>query len=275
MVARASPGEAKEYKIHSELLASMSPTLNVLVNGSMTEAQERRVVWDVDEQTLAFFCEFAYTGNYRLRRARRPNEGASVPGPAYTTVMNSNNESVLVPNFDQGNEFMSNLGIPAVMPNPRPGPRPNRFLNEACVAHARLLIFADYRLLEDLAKLASESLSCHLDDRDQVPVWALNHYQNPAITRALVEVLGIEQEFPDRLIQVIVQATEQTFKGHLRDEGFRVALDARPRVKAAMMQHASDMLRYHEERREREARERDAQQQTWVQALSQARRGRR
>ncbi|KAI1269208.1 hypothetical protein F5Y18DRAFT_373921 [Xylariaceae sp. FL1019] len=57
--------EKKACTIHSALLAALSRPLDVLVNGGMKEATEATAEWpDVDEETFAQVCQFAYTGDY-------------------------------------------------------------------------------------------------------------------------------------------------------------------------------------------------------------------
>lgn len=53
----------KELTIHSALVANQYRKLNALVNGTMKEAQERRVIWSsTDEETFLRFSQYAYTG---------------------------------------------------------------------------------------------------------------------------------------------------------------------------------------------------------------------
>ncbi|KAE8152844.1 hypothetical protein BDV25DRAFT_137517 [Aspergillus avenaceus] len=55
----------KEFIVHSSALAGLSQSLNTLMNGQMTEARTGHVDWpDVDEDTFARLCEFAYCRNY-------------------------------------------------------------------------------------------------------------------------------------------------------------------------------------------------------------------
>ncbi|KAJ5725381.1 uncharacterized protein N7483_006738 [Penicillium malachiteum] len=64
--------DKKEVTVHSSAIAGLSPVLNSLMNGEMIEAKTRRVEWsDVDGNTFARLCEFAYLRNY------------SPPSPSY------------------------------------------------------------------------------------------------------------------------------------------------------------------------------------------------
>lgn len=55
----------KEVIVHSFALARLSQPLNALMNGDMIEAKTRHVDWpDIDEDTFARLCEFAYFRNY-------------------------------------------------------------------------------------------------------------------------------------------------------------------------------------------------------------------
>jgi hypothetical protein len=57
--------DKKEVTLHSSALASLSQSLNALMNGEMIEAKTRRVDWsDVDGDTFARLCEFAYLRDY-------------------------------------------------------------------------------------------------------------------------------------------------------------------------------------------------------------------
>jgi hypothetical protein len=56
----------QEFFIQSMLLASLSPSLDALVNGGMKEARERCVAWHMDEQIFVFFIMFSYTTNYNV-----------------------------------------------------------------------------------------------------------------------------------------------------------------------------------------------------------------
>ena len=57
--------EKKELTIHSALAAHHSRPLDVLMNGPMIEASERRcTLEDVDKDTFVRFCQYAYTGDY-------------------------------------------------------------------------------------------------------------------------------------------------------------------------------------------------------------------
>ncbi|KAH6643422.1 hypothetical protein BKA67DRAFT_134774 [Truncatella angustata] len=54
-----------EYVLHDGVVARLSKPLNVLVNGMLKEARDRRVEWpEVDEQTFIRFSQWAYTGIY-------------------------------------------------------------------------------------------------------------------------------------------------------------------------------------------------------------------
>lgn len=52
-------------KVHAATIAKQSDILNSLINGTMAEAVEGRVVWeDVDVDTFERFMQFAYIGDY-------------------------------------------------------------------------------------------------------------------------------------------------------------------------------------------------------------------
>lgn len=70
--------------MHSSALAGLSQSLNALMNGEMIEAKTRRVDWsEVDVDTFARLCEFAYFRNYtppsfRLIDGKRPSTKVAV-----------------------------------------------------------------------------------------------------------------------------------------------------------------------------------------------------
>ena len=68
---------SKTFTIHSYLIANQSRVLEVLINGSLKEANERQVVWkDVEVDTFLHFCQFIYTGDYIAIRPPDENEGS-------------------------------------------------------------------------------------------------------------------------------------------------------------------------------------------------------
>ncbi|RYP32633.1 hypothetical protein DL767_005138 [Monosporascus sp. MG133] len=69
--------EEKEFTIHSGAVLHLSPYFETLINGSMKEAQDRRVLWDdIDEETFVTFSQFAYMGHYDT-----PEHPTSPPEP--------------------------------------------------------------------------------------------------------------------------------------------------------------------------------------------------
>ncbi|KAK7409458.1 hypothetical protein QQX98_008366 [Neonectria punicea] len=62
--------EHKEFHVHKELIAQLSPALNALVNGRMKEASEGRVEWpDLDVDTFVRFAKYAYSCDYTEAKA--------------------------------------------------------------------------------------------------------------------------------------------------------------------------------------------------------------
>ncbi|PTB63665.1 hypothetical protein BBK36DRAFT_1125998, partial [Trichoderma citrinoviride] len=58
--------EKKRFTMHKIAVATLSKSLDQLVNGPMKEAQNRCVCWeDTDEKTFIRFGEWAYTGGYK------------------------------------------------------------------------------------------------------------------------------------------------------------------------------------------------------------------
>lgn len=53
--------------MHSALVSSLSPPLNQIANGPWAESTDAVVEWEkVEEATFVHFCQFAYTGTYRV-----------------------------------------------------------------------------------------------------------------------------------------------------------------------------------------------------------------
>ncbi|PWY96714.1 hypothetical protein BO94DRAFT_552276 [Aspergillus sclerotioniger CBS 115572] len=74
--------EKKEIVVHSAPLASLSPALDKLMNGTMLEAKLHQVDWSavVEEDTFVRLCEFAYVGDYTPPSCS-DDEAAPVPTP--------------------------------------------------------------------------------------------------------------------------------------------------------------------------------------------------
>lgn len=59
------------FNLHSAIVAYQSPSLSVLLKGSMREATERRVVWnEVDVATFLCFSQYVYTGDYHAVKSQ-------------------------------------------------------------------------------------------------------------------------------------------------------------------------------------------------------------
>ncbi|PYI11724.1 hypothetical protein BO78DRAFT_466270 [Aspergillus sclerotiicarbonarius CBS 121057] len=82
-------GQAKrEIVVHSAPLASLSSTLDKLINGTMLEAKLHKVDWSgvIEEDTFVRLCEFAYVGDYtpppcseRNARPQTPISASELP----------------------------------------------------------------------------------------------------------------------------------------------------------------------------------------------------
>lgn len=73
----------KEYNVHGAALSILSKPLNVLLNGHMREAQEKRVDWpDVDEKTFVRFAQWAYTEDYVTEEPDIVLDHISIGSPA-------------------------------------------------------------------------------------------------------------------------------------------------------------------------------------------------
>ncbi|CAH0017956.1 unnamed protein product [Clonostachys rhizophaga] len=70
--------DAKEYTIHSDLVALQSPVLSALVSGGLSESITQSVKWDdIDEPSFLSFWEFSYTGDYDVSDAAYSKSGSN------------------------------------------------------------------------------------------------------------------------------------------------------------------------------------------------------
>ncbi|KAK0386909.1 hypothetical protein NLU13_5222 [Sarocladium strictum] len=180
LVARGDSAEENEYHIHSDLLASLSTTLNELVNGSTKEAHERRVVWDTDERTIALFCEFAYTGDYEaVQRPPRPRrsieQDGNIQGPYSRKRKAPSDEdlgvfgvprvSFRMKSISFGKRAKNNAENASAQVDSEPPEQSRRFAEDAALAHARLMAFADYHGIPSLLRLSTQKLQEHIADQ--------------------------------------------------------------------------------------------------------------
>ncbi|KAI1489643.1 hypothetical protein F5X96DRAFT_599630 [Biscogniauxia mediterranea] len=71
--------DKKAFMLHADLVAHLSKPLAVLINGKMKEAREGYAeLPEVDERTFVRFCQFAYTGDYKVS-ASTSSEIADTP----------------------------------------------------------------------------------------------------------------------------------------------------------------------------------------------------
>ncbi|KAI5925362.1 hypothetical protein F4810DRAFT_660166 [Camillea tinctor] len=160
----------KEFILHAALVAHLSKPLATLVNGQMKEAREGYAeVPEFDEGTFALFCQFAYTGDYKvplpLPRSITPNSTpAPIPGTkaqprtanryAGTPIisLDSSRSCVLCENFRE---------TTYTIPGPHPPPEgtlltgPPKTMSEVFLSHARVYVLADYY---DIDRLKIRSL---------------------------------------------------------------------------------------------------------------------
>ncbi|KAI0598235.1 hypothetical protein F4775DRAFT_187476 [Biscogniauxia sp. FL1348] len=67
--------DKKAFTMHADLVSHLSKPLAALINGNMKEAREGYAeLPEVDEGTFVLFCQFAYTGNYRLSSRVKTSE---------------------------------------------------------------------------------------------------------------------------------------------------------------------------------------------------------
>ncbi|KAL2209659.1 hypothetical protein CC79DRAFT_1321108 [Sarocladium strictum] len=65
IIAHSDGEKSQECYIHSGLLSNLPPSLNALVNGSMREAREKYVTWNLPEGLFGCFIKLAYKGKYK------------------------------------------------------------------------------------------------------------------------------------------------------------------------------------------------------------------
>ncbi|KAH8168972.1 hypothetical protein LIA77_11098 [Sarocladium implicatum] len=164
IVIKDADGNSKEYTIHSALLAALSPSLNALVNGNMKEARERCAVWQVDEQTFACFFQFAYAGDYSLKQ-REPVHPIAVDEALeeqVCTCYSRRSSAAARCGYNKGGTCACRASIDSCRCSiPR---RKVRDLMALCMAHREVVLFADYRGIDDLAEAASGKIIKALED---------------------------------------------------------------------------------------------------------------
>ncbi|ROW03631.1 hypothetical protein VPNG_07196 [Cytospora leucostoma] len=73
----------KEYNIHGAALSRVSRPLDVLLNGEMREAEEKRVDWsDVEEKTFLRLVQWAYTKGYGTEEPEIDLDDLSIENPS-------------------------------------------------------------------------------------------------------------------------------------------------------------------------------------------------
>ncbi|CAM1511308.1 Fc.00g088210.m01.CDS01 [Cosmosporella sp. VM-42] len=100
--------EKREYHVHKELVAQLSPVLNALVNGNMREAQEGRVEWlDLDIDTFVRFAKYAYSGDYTEAEPEILSHGGEVKKEGEEPVQDVQEyANIIVPHEeDEGSEI--------------------------------------------------------------------------------------------------------------------------------------------------------------------------
>ena len=57
--------DKKRINVHSEAISRLSPSLKMLITGSMSEQHTKTVEWDdIEVEDFIRFCQFAYSGDY-------------------------------------------------------------------------------------------------------------------------------------------------------------------------------------------------------------------
>lgn len=157
--------------IHSALLASLSPSLNALVNGEMREARERRVEWDIDEQTLSCFFQFAYAGYYdfsisylRAQALAQSEDGDVMEHECTCKIRRVSDWNGC------GNDGYGFCSCSAPLNKCLCGDlrRILEALELECSAHQKLLIFADYHGIWSLVNLVCQNILGALEESIEV-----------------------------------------------------------------------------------------------------------
>lgn len=208
----------------------MSRSLNVLVNGNMREALERCVIWEADERTVALFTEFAYTGSYTV--SQRPIrdyplwDGTFPWLSAGETLDSVDGDEDYVPGDASESSSVTSAVSPSlandgshILPDDVSTIEISKgFITEECMAHARLIIFADYHGLEQLLVLATGNLTAHLT--------RIASYSHDVVA----ELLRQTEDFPDCLHEIVAKHLVENIRGLWAHTPLREALEDRPKL---------------------------------------------
>ncbi|KAI1641133.1 hypothetical protein F4809DRAFT_658985 [Biscogniauxia mediterranea] len=163
--------DKKAFMMHADLVAHLSKPLAVLINGKMKEAREGYAeLPEVDERTFVRFCQFAYTGDYKVP-APTSSELADTPSTFIPNTWFQPNTQMGKPCVPSPARSMTSLlwdsfkGRTYTVPNPQPPPKealqsgtPPVTTLEVFLSHARVYVLADYYDIERLRILSVKKL---------------------------------------------------------------------------------------------------------------------
>ncbi|KAH8202354.1 hypothetical protein TruAng_003526 [Truncatella angustata] len=167
-----------EYVLHDGVVARLSKPLNVLVNGMLKEARDRRVEWpEVDEQTFIRFSQWAYTGIYFAAdpdivlypsdiTAALAHDTAETGDPVHMEKVVATNQSNALPAIPQDNaEKPTPYSLASCLRNAlaRPNREAAEDYSEVFFSHAKLYVVADIYDITLLAKQTLHNLATTLE----------------------------------------------------------------------------------------------------------------
>lgn len=258
IVSEATGEVLKEYIIHSARLARMSPTLKRMVDGAMMDADELRLSFDTDNRTLALFCEFAYTWCYTVEPKPQGETSTRIDeheaedtdeievkteGSCTLTAGSTSRDQGLIrenEDADEDHEDEADSEISSIcqeehetdedkaneLSSPLPGSQDaigKDFPTQACIAHARLIIFADFHGVKYLASDADCQLRDHLE--------TMEGNSHGPVTGLLIST----PYFNERLDDIVAEHITENITDLWDHQPLRRALEDRPRLLAKVI----------------------------------------
>jgi len=175
----------REFTIHSALVASQSPALDRLVNGSFKEAQEYHAELEsVDEETFALFVQYAYTGQYSAKKDKKRKGKISTwmiaePEPQAAEVEYSDLTGFgMAKSWEKFKRKLLDLEILADEPQPQqqqPQLHGIPAMPQPLVSHARVFVFADFWGVVGLRYLALKNLGKYLEEVELTSAAKVEH----------------------------------------------------------------------------------------------------
>lgn len=169
--------DKKEYMVHADLVANLSPALNSLINSKFSGAREGMAEWShIDERTFVAITQFAYTGEYTATGAqpveeRSPNKVRCHSCYFYICKCNVPHRvrsiyDSIESRYEYGDvgrlwvKLIEECGITdATTPLLQTNTEPTESWEDNFLLHARIYVLADQYGIEELVKVSSRRLA--------------------------------------------------------------------------------------------------------------------